>query len=336
MKTVIPEGYVSKLSVYETQKAIDLGKRLFADRLAAELNLMRVSAPLFVQGGTGLNDDLNGWERPVDFDIPYAGAGAQVVQSLAKWKRWALRRYEIAPGQGLYTDMDAIRRDEELDNLHSVYVDQWDWEKVITPAERNLDYLKDTVRRIAGALRYTQDTLFSMFPALAACEKLPRDVYFIDSQTLLDRYPDKTPKERENAVTREHKCVFLIGIGRRLSNGQPHDGRAPDYDDWELNGDLLYWNELLGCAFELSSMGIRVSPESLDRQLAESGKDERRGLSYHRMLLGGELPLSIGGGIGQSRMSMLLLQKAHIGEVQVSVWDAQTRAECERAGVLLL
>lgn len=336
MKTVIPEGYVSKLSVYDTQRAIDLGKRLFADRLAAGLNLMRVSAPLFVQGGTGLNDDLNGWERPVGFDIPCAETEAQVVQSLAKWKRWALKHYEIKPGQGLYTDMDAIRRDEDLDNLHSVYVDQWDWEKAIAPEERTVDYLKDTVRRIAEALRYTQDTLFSMFPALAGCEKLPQDVYFIDSQMLLDMYPDKTPKERENAICREHKCVFVIGIGGKLSNGEPHDGRAPDYDDWELNGDLLYWNELLGCAFELSSMGIRVSPESLDRQLTISGKDDRRSLTYHRMLLGGELPLSIGGGIGQSRLSMLLLQKAHIGEVQVSVWDAQTHAECDRAGVLLL
>ena len=336
MKTVIPEGYVSRLSVYDTQKAIDIGKRLFADRLAAGLNLMRVSAPLFVQGGTGLNDDLNGWERPVDFDIPCAHAEAQVVQSLAKWKRWALRHYEIRPGQGLYTDMNAIRRDEELDNLHSVYVDQWDWEKAISPDERSIPFLQDTVRRIAAAVRYTQDTLFSMFPALAGCEKLPEDVYFIDSQALLDRYPDKSPKERENAVAREHKCVFITGIGKKLSDGRPHDGRAPDYDDWDLNGDLLYWNELLGCAFELSSMGIRVSPESLDRQLTLAGADERRGLAYHRMLLGGELPLSIGGGIGQSRLSMLLLQKAHIGEVQVSVWDEQTRGECARAGVLLL
>ena len=336
MKTVIPEGYVSRLSVYDTQKAIDIGKRLFADRLAAGLNLMRVSAPLFVQGGTGLNDDLNGWERPVDFDIPYAKTEAQIVQSLAKWKRWALRHYEIHPGQGLYTDMNAIRRDEELDNLHSVYVDQWDWEKAISAEQRTIPFLEDSVRRIAAAVRYTQDTLFSMFPALAACERLPEDVYFIDSQELLDRYPDKSPKERENAIAREHKCVFVLGIGKRLSNGEPHDGRAPDYDDWELNGDLLYWNELLGCAFELSSMGIRVSPASLDRQLTLAGADERRSLHYHRMLLGGELPLSIGGGIGQSRLSMLLLQKAHIGEVQVSVWDEQTRNECTRAGVLLL
>lgn len=336
MKSFIPAGYVSKLSVYDTQRAIGLGKRLFADRLAAGLNLFRVSAPLFVEGGTGLNDDLNGWERPVSFDIPYAGADAQVVQSLAKWKRWALRHYDFSIGQGLYADMDAIRRDEDLDNLHSVYVDQWDWEKAIAPEDRTVEYLQNTVRVIADALRYTQDTLFSMFPQLSDCERLPQDVYFIDTQTLLDMYPDKSPKERENAITREHKCVFLMQIGKKLSNGEPHDGRAPDYDDWDLNGDLLYWDELLDCAIELSSMGIRVSPESLDRQLTESGKDERRALTYHKMLLNGELPLCIGGGIGQSRMSMLLLQKAHIGEVQASVWDDETRAVCEQAGVKLL
>jgi len=336
MKTFIPEGYVSKLSVYDTQKAIGISKRLFADRLAAGLNLVRVSAPLFVEGGTGLNDDLNGWERPVSFDIPYAGTEAQVVQSLAKWKRWALRHYEFGVGQGLFADMDAIRRDEDLDNLHSVYVDQWDWEKAIRAEDRTVEYLKETVRRIADAFRYTQDTLYSMFPALSATEKLPEDVYFIDSQTLLDMYPDKTPKERENAIAEEHRCVFLMQIGKKLSNGEVHDGRAPDYDDWDLNGDLLYWNELLGCAMELSSMGIRVSPESLDRQLTESGKDERRSLLYHRMLLNSELPLCIGGGIGQSRMSMLLLQKAHIGEVQASVWDKETREICEKAGVMLL
>ncbi len=336
MNTYIPRGYQSKLSVYETQKAIGLLKRLFEDRLAASLNLYRVSAPLFVQGGTGLNDDLNGWERPVSFDIPCAGAEAQVVQSLAKWKRWALKHYEFEQGKGIYADMDAIRRDEDLDNLHSVYVDQWDWEKAISAEERDLELLKNTVRDIAAAVRYTQDTLFSMFPALAHCEKLPEDVYFIDAQELLDRYPDLSPKERENAIAKEKKCVFIIGIGKTLSHGEPHDGRAPDYDDWELNGDLLYWNELLDKAVELSSMGIRVSPESLDRQLNISGKNERRSLSYHKMLLGGELPLSIGGGIGQSRLSMLLLQKAHIGEVQASVWDEETRSACERAGILLL
>ena len=336
MNTIVPQSYQSCLSVYETQKAIAIGKRLFEDRLAAGLDLFRVSAPLFVEGGTGLNDDLNGWERPVSFDIPQAKKEAQVVQSLAKWKRWALKQYGFMPGKGLYTDMDAIRRDEEPDNLHSVYVDQWDWEKIITAEQRTTEYLKSVVRVIAASVRYTQDTLFSLFPRLAEVERLPEDVYFIEAEELLRRYPDLSAKEREHAIAREYRCVFIIGIGKKLSNGEPHDNRAPDYDDWDLNGDLLYWNELLGRSVELSSMGIRVSPESLDRQLTLSGKEERRSLSYHRMLLDGELPLSIGGGIGQSRLSMLLLQKAHIGEVQVSVWDEETIRACEAAGIALL
>ena len=317
MQTTIPAGYTSLLSIYDTQKAISLLKRLFEDRLAALLNLYRVSAPLFVEENSGLNDNLNGYERPVSFDILRSEHRAQVVQSLAKWKRVALKRYGFFPGKGLYTDMDAIRRDEdELDNLHSVYVDQWDWEKVILPENRNLDYLKLTVMDIVTAICDTQDTMQAIYPQLQTLGKLERRVSFVTAQELEDRYPALTPKERENAWLREHKTAFIIGIGGKLKSGRPHDGRAPDYDDWALNGDIMVWNELLGCAFELSSMGIRVDPKSLDRQLTLAGCDERRELPYHKALLNGELPLTIGGGIGQSRLSMLLLGKAHIGEVQ--------------------
>ena len=337
MKTVIPEGYKSLLSIYDTQKAISLLKRLFEDRLGALLNLYRVSAPLFVDENSGLNDNLNGYERPVSFDILRSDHKAQVVQSLAKWKRLALKRYGFFPGKGLYTDMNAIRRDEdELDNLHSVYVDQWDWEKVILPEDRKLDYLKLTVMDIVTAICDTQDTMQAIYPQLQALGKLNRRVSFVTAQQLEDMYAALTPKQRENEYLKEHKTAFIIGIGGALRSGKPHDGRAPDYDDWDLNGDIMFWDELLGCAFEVSSMGIRVDPASLDKQLRLSGCDDRRELPYHKMLLNGELPLTIGGGIGQSRLSMLLLGKAHIGEVQASIWDEDTVKICEQAGVVLL
>ena len=336
LQTVIPQGYAPCLNLYDTQKAIGLLKRLFEDTLGGALHLRRVSAPLFVEASTGLNDDLNGVERPVSFDIPDAGRDAQVVHSLAKWKRMALYRYQFSVGEGLYTDMNAIRRDEELDNLHSVYVDQWDWEKVIAPRDRTVDYLQETVRTIVGAIRETQGTLRSVFPQLTALPPLDENVSFVTTQALEDRWPEKSPREREDAWVKEHPVTFLMGIGGALRSGTPHDGRAPDYDDWTLNGDILLWNPLLGRAFEISSMGIRVSPESLDRQLSVSGHDERRELSFHRALLAGELPLTIGGGIGQSRVSMYLLGKAHIGEVQASIWDPRTIEACKEAGVILL
>ena len=314
MKTTIPEGYKSILSIYDTQKAISLLKRLFEDNLGAKLNLYRVSAPLFVDEKSGLNDNLNGYERPVSFDILRSDHRAEVVQSLAKWKRLALKRYGFYPGKGIYTDMNAIRRDEdELDNLHSVYVDQWDWEKVILAENRNLDYLKLTVMDIVSAICDTQDTMQAIYPQLSVLPKLQRQVSFVTAQQLEDMYPDLTSKERENAYLKEHGTAFIIGIGAPLRSGKPHDGRAPDYDDWSLNGDIMFWNELLGCAFEISSMGIRVDPAALDRQLTQAGCDDRRELPYHKALLNGELPLTIGGGIGQSRLSMLLLGKAHIG-----------------------
>ena len=337
MITFIPEGYKSLLSIYDTQKGISLLKRLFEDNLAAKLNLYRVSAPLFVDEASGLNDNLNGYERPVSFDILHADAKAEVVQSLAKWKRLALKRYGFWPGKGIYTDMNAIRRDEdELDNLHSVYVDQWDWEKVILPENRNLDYLKLTVMDIVSAICDTQSTMQAIYPQLAVLPKLERRVNFVTTQQLEDLYPDLTPKQRENTYVKEHKTVFLIGIGGKLKSGQRHDGRAPDYDDWDLNGDILFWDDLLDCAMEVSSMGIRVAPAAMDRQLTLAGCDNRRELPYHKALLGGELPLTIGGGIGQSRLSMLLLGKAHIGEVQASIWDDETVEICEKAGVMLL
>ena len=332
----VPQGYTSLLSIYETQKAIGLLNRLFEDKLAGALRLHRVSAPLFVAASSGLNDDLNGVERPVSFDINGVEGTAQVVHSLAKWKRLALKRYQFQVGEGLYTDMNAIRRDEELDNLHSAYVDQWDWEKIIAPEDRNADYLKRTVRDIVGALADTQDFLRTVFPQLSVLPRLEEDVTFVTAQELEDRYPGLTPKEREDAFLEGHHTTFLMGIGGRLKSGQPHDGRAPDYDDWDLNGDILVWNPVLGHAFELSSMGIRVSPEVLDRQLTLAGCDERRKLPFHRALLAGQLPQTMGGGIGQSRVSMLLLGKAHIGEVQSSLWDEANAQACERAGIILL
>ena len=313
-KTYIPQGYSPRLNLYDTQKAIGLLKRLFADTLAGALNLRRVSAPLFVEASTGLNDDLNGVERPVGFDVPAAGRDAQVVHSLAKWKRMALYRYQFSVGEGLYTDMNAIRRDEIPDNLHSVYVDQWDWEKVIAPRDRNEDYLKATVRAIVGAVRETQDTLRAVYPQLVALPQLDTDVTFVTTQELEDRWPDLAPKERENAFVREHPTTFLMGIGGALKSGKPHDGRAPDYDDWTLNGDLLLFNPVLECAFELSSMGIRVDPAAMDRQLTLAGCDNRRTLPFHKLLLEGGLPLTI----------------------QASIWDDETLDACASAGVVLL
>lgn len=334
--SIIPEGYAPHLSLYQTQSAISLIKRVFQDSLARALNLKRVSAPLFVEPSSGLNDDLNGVERPVSFDIPFAGAQAQVVHSLAKWKRMALYRYDILPGKGIYTDMNAIRRDEELDNLHSIYVDQWDWEKVITEESRTVFTLHQAVQAIVESICDTQLTVRGKYPQLCDMPLLSRRVTFVTAQELEDLYPDMTPKERENAFVREHGTVFIQGIGGKLKSGKPHDGRAPDYDDWEMNGDIFFWHSVLGCALEISSMGIRVSPESLDRQLTLAGCDNRRELPFHRMLLAGELPLTMGGGIGQSRLCMLLLGKAHIGEVQSSIWDEQTCRAFREAGITLL
>lgn len=335
METRIPEGYKSILSVYDTQKAISLLKRLFEDRLGALLNIYRVSAPLFVESNSGLNDNLNGYERPVSFDILRSDATAQVVQSLAKWKRLALKRYCFFPGKGLYTDMDAIRRDEdELDNLHSIYVDQWDWEKVITRQDRNRAYLERTVRSIVEAVGYTLAVVQAKYPVLNA--QMNREVTFVTSQELLDMYPDKTAKEREYLFAKEHGTIFVEKIGGVLSNGEPHDGRAPDYDDWELNGDIILYNSVLDSEFEISSMGIRVDEESMKKQLAAAHCEERAELPFHKALLNGELPLTIGGGIGQSRLCMFMLEKAHIGEVQSSIWDKHTMEEAEKAGVILL
>ena len=330
----LPEGYQTPLSVYEMQRAIEFIKSNFQVNLSNALNLRRVSAPLYVDENSGLNDNLSGSERPVTFDIPDVGVNAQVVHSLAKWKRLALKRYGFHPGKGLFTDMNAIRRDEEVDNIHSVYVDQWDWEKIITEEDRTVDYLKRTVRDIVGAICETAEALNVAFPSLKT--KLKREVTFITSQELEDRYPDLSGKEREHAICKEFGTVFLMQIGRKLNSGKPHDGRAPDYDDWDLNGDILFWNPILERSFEISSMGIRVSPESLDRQLTEANCDDRRTLPFHQMLLNNQLPLTMGGGIGQSRLCMLMIGTCHIGEVQSSLWDEATRKACEDAGVLLL
>ena len=333
-KLIVPENYRSTLSVYETQTAIGAIKRLFEDKLADALNLKRVSAPLFVEPQTGLNDDLNGIERPVEFAIKETRGTAQIVHSLAKWKRMALYQYGFPVGEGLYTDMNAIRRDEDMDNLHSIYVDQWDWEKVIDKNSRNDDMLKKTVISIVNAICDTADKIKELYPALTI--NLSREVHFITTQQLEDIYPDLSPKERENACLKDDKTMFLMRIGDTLKSGVRHDGRAPDYDDWTLNGDILFWNDVLDCAVEISSMGIRVDPKSLDAQLAKANCDHRRKLPFHEKLLDGKLPLTMGGGIGQSRLCMMLLQKAHIGEVQVSVWDERTISGCKSAGIVLL
>ena len=334
-KVVIPEGYKTPLSVYEMQRAIEFIKSNFQVNLGQALNLRRVSAPLFVDENSGLNDNLNGVERPVSFDIPDVGTNAQVVHSLAKWKRLALKKYQFNVGKGLFTDMNAIRRDEEVDNTHSIYVDQWDWEKVISREDRTQEYLRQTVRAIVGAVCETNEALQIAFPSLHT--KLDREVYFVTTQELEDRWPDMTSKEREDAICREHPTVFLMQIGDNLKrSGKPHDGRAPDYDDWALNGDILMWNDVLQHSFEISFMGIRVDEESMRYQLQKRCCEERSALPFHKMLLNGELPLTIGGGIGQSRLCMLMIGTCHIGEVQSSQWDKNTVDACEKAGILLL
>ena len=327
----IPEGYKNQLSVYETQRAIEYIKHSFQYYLKSSLNLKRVSAPLFVTENSGLNDNLNGFERPVAFDIPAVGTECEVVHSLAKWKRLALKRYGFKAGEGLYTDMNAIRRDEELDNIHSAYVDQWDWEKVITREDRTMDYLKATAQKIIDAACDTCEALNDEFPPLHV--KLKREAVYITTQELENLYPEKSPKERENAFLKEHGTAVIMKIGDVLNSGEKHDGRAPDYDDWELNCDILFYNDVLKMAYEISSMGIRVS---LQVQLRKAGCEDRRELPYHKMLLNGELPLTIGGGIGQSRLCMLMLGAAHIGEVQASVWDEKTLQACREAGITLL
>lgn len=335
MEIKIPDGYKSILSVYDTQKAISLLKRLFEDRLAALLNLYRVSAPLFVDSNSGLNDNLNGYERPVSFDILRSDTTAQVVQSLAKWKRLALKRYNFFPGKGLYTDMDAIRRDEdELDNLHSVYVDQWDWEKVIRKEDRNLDFLEETVKTVYKCLRKTEQYMAIQYDYIDLI--LPKDITFITTSELEEMFPDNTPKEREYYFAKAKGAICVMQIGDKLANGEPHDGRAPDYDDWALNADIIVYYPVLDIALELSSMGIRVDEKSLKEQLDKAGCPERAKLPFQKAILNKELPYTIGGGIGQSRICMFFLRKAHIGEVQSSLWPEETIKECEEHGIQLL
>ena len=336
MQLILPKNYSNLLgSVEATEKAIKAVKDMFQNNISAQLALLRVTAPMMVLSGTGLNDELNGVERPVNFPIKDMGERrAEVVHSLAKWKRIKLAEMGVKPGRGIYTDMNALRPDEELDNIHSIYVDQWDWEKVIRPEDRNIDFLKKTVRRIYEAIKVTENKLFVEFPQIVP--QLPEEIQFITSQELLDLYPNKTAKERENAITKKYGAVFIIGIGAKLSNGESHDGRAADYDDWALNGDLLVWDDVLDRALELSSMGIRVNAESMLSQLAAKGEEHKKSLYYHKRLLAGELPLTIGGGVGQSRLCMFLLRKAHIGEIQSSIWPDEMRVACENAGIHLM
>lgn len=330
----IPADYQNKMNVRETEIAIKLLKDQFETQLADTLNLVRVSAPLFVRPETGLNDNLNGIERPVDFDIRDLAANVEIVQSLAKWKRQALGTYGFKPGEGLYTDMNAVRRDEVLDNIHSVYVDQWDWELIITREQRTMETLQTVVREIFRCFRRTENHLIRQYPQFT--RKLPDRCFFITSQELEDRYPDMTPRERENAICREKQAVFIMQIGEKLRSGQPHDGRAPDYDDWSLNGDLIFWYPLLERAFEVSSMGIRVDARAMREQLAKAGCQARAQLAFHNRILQDQLPLTIGGGIGQSRLCMFFLDKAHIGEVQASVWPDDMLAACAQSGMILL
>ena len=330
----IPEGYKSVLSVRETEHAIKYVKDTFERILSDAMGLLRVSAPLFVESDSGLNDNLNGVERPVSFDARDMKSDIEIVHSLAKWKRMALGRYGFGMHDGLYTDMNAIRRDEDVDNIHSIYVDQWDWEKVIAREDRNFDYLKEIVSTIVRALAATELAACAMFKQLKPT--ICPEVFFVTTQELEDMYPGMTAKQRENAVAKEHKTVFIAQIGDKLRSGKPHDGRAPDYDDWALNGDIIIWNDVLDCAFEISSMGIRVDEESLKSQLEKAGCPERAELPFHRALLQGRLPLTIGGGIGQSRICMLILKKCHIGEVQASIWPENTRVTCGERGVFLL
>ena len=333
-RIVIPETYRPALGGYDLQCAIGYIKHGFQAELERSLRLKRVSAPLFVSADSGLNDDLSGTERPVAFDIPAIGKEGQIVHSLAKWKRLALKKYGFQMHEGLYADMNAVRRDEALDNLHSVYVDQWDWEKIISREDRCTDFLYATVRAIVNAVCNVSEALKREFPQIAV--SLSREVAFVSSQELEDRWPELTPEERETAFVREHPTAFITQIGGALKSGKPHGCRAPDYDDWQLNGDLFFWHETLGCALEVSSMGIRVDSAALDRQLSIAGCDYRRAFPFHKMLLDGELPLTIGGGIGQSRLCMLMIGCAHIGEVQASLWDETTRAVCREKHIPLL
>lgn len=328
------EKYVSKLDVLTTQKAIRSLRRKFEENLCDALNLSRVSAPLFVTGESGLNDNLNGVERPVSFDILQTGKVVEVVHSLAKWKRMALGKYGFAVHTGLYTEMNAIRRDEIVDNLHSIYVDQWDWEKIILKEDRTVEYLQNTVKRIYEALLLTADYVERIYPTLN--NYLPREIKFITTTELYNRYPDMTAKERENAIAKEYGAVFLMQIGDKLPDGQKHDGRAPDYDDWKLNGDIIIYNKVTDAAFEISSMGIRVDKESLVSQLEKENANDRLELPFHKALMEDRLPLTIGGGIGQSRICMLLLQKAHIGEVHASIWPESEIEKCKEMGIELL
>ena len=331
---ILPKGYKSNLTLRETQRAIKLLKDTFQVKLGRALNLDRVTAPVIVTKASGINDDLNGIERKVEFDMKNIEGICEVVQSLAKWKRMALYRYGYGAGEGIFTDMNAIRRDDDCDNLHSIYVDQWDWEKVICREDRNIDFLKDTVTKIIKALVETQDVLNEAFPQLT--KRLNEDVFFITTQELEDMYPDLTGKQRENEITKKHGTVFIMQIGEKLKSGNKHDGRAPDYDDWSLNGDILVWNDILNCAIEISSMGIRVDEKSLDEQLKKAGAEERRNFPYHKGILDGTLPLTIGGGIGQSRICLQLLEKAHIGEVQTSLWPEDMRRKCKESNIELL
>ncbi len=334
-KVMIPKNYTPVIDFMESQRAIKKIKDFFQQELAYGLTLRRVSAPLFVAPETGLNDNLNGVERTVRFTIKDMDEKpVEIVQSLAKWKRMALGKYQIKPGHGIYTDMNAIRRDEELDNLHSIYVDQWDWEKVITKEQRTETYLKEVVTGLYNALKNLGDYVNRLYRELRT--ELPNEIFFVTTQELEDMYPQMSPKERENAITKEKKAVFIMKIGGKLKSGERHDGRAPDYDDWELNGDIILWNEILNQAFEISSMGIRVDEEAMERQLKEAGAEDRRDMEFHKMILNKELPYTIGGGIGQSRLCMFFLRKAHIGEVQVSVWPQEMMETCRDNEIFLL
>jgi aspartate--ammonia ligase len=332
---IIPANYRSELNLYETQEAISTIKQFFQQALSEQLTLLRVTAPLFVTPESGLNDNLNGIERPVDFDIKeQKGQTAEIVQSLAKWKRYALKKYGFHPGEGLYTDMNAIRRDEVADNIHSIYVDQWDWEKIILKEQRSKEMLKDTVRKVYKAIKKTEKYMSIRYDYIE--EILPKEIFFITAEELAEMYPGYTPKEREDKIAKLKGAVFIMGIGHELSCGERHDGRAPDYDDWNLNGDIIVWYPVLNRSLELSSMGIRVDKETLMNQLTISGCEDRAELPFQKSVIKGELPYTVGGGIGQSRLCMFYLRKAHIGEVQCSIWPEDMRAEAEDRGIKLL
>ena len=333
---ILPEVYHPIFCGIEAQIAIKLIKDTFERKLAQKLNLTRVSAPLMVPSDTGVNDMLNGYERPVEFEVKETHKNLQIIQSLAKWKRIALKKYGFKQGTGLYTDMNAIRRDEVTDNIHSIYVDQWDWEKIITKEERTMDYLKHTVEEIFEVFKMTEKVLLEAYPEKKLEKTVPEKIYFITSQELENLYPEKTPKEREHLITKEKGAVFISQIGKKLKSGSAHDGRSPDYDDWELNGDILLWFKPLNISIELSSMGIRVDKESLEKQLKEAGAENRKGLLYHKMLLNDELPLTIGGGLGQSRICMYFMKTVHIGEVQSSIWPEEMIQEFRKKGIEFL